>query len=371
MEAVGQLAGGIAHDFNNLLTVITGYNQLLQNQLDENARARGYAREIMQASERASSLTRQLLAFSRRQIAQPQLLDLNTLIINMRNMLTRLVGDSVQFVLALSEECAQINADPVQVEQIVLNLAVNARDAMPDGGRLTIETTIVDLTPDYLRAHVSAQTGPHVMLAVTDTGQGMNEQTRLRVFEPFFTTKDIGKGTGLGLSTVYGIVQQNNATIWVYSEVGLGSTFKVYFPLAVRVPPQQLPAQFSQATRGTETVLLVEHEPGLRSLIEELLVNLGYTVLAVSSRAEAEETCRTYPEAINLMLSDVVMPDVTGQELAHELLAHRPAMRLLYMSGYPGEAVVQNGLIGPATPFLQKPFSQDALGLKIRQVLEG
>ncbi len=370
MEAVGQLAGGIAHDFNNLLTVITGYDQLLLGCLDTQERPGVYAREIMQAAERASSLTRQLLAFSRRQNAQPRPVDLNALIANMFPMLSRLAGDSIRIIHQLAEDAATINADPVQIEQIVLNLVVNARDAMPAGGQLTIETRNVVLTGGYSRAHVSASPGPHVLLAVTDTGVGMDAETRERIFEPFFTTKELGKGTGLGLSTVYGIVQQNHGQIWVYSEPGLGSTFKVYLP-AVTAPA--LPSTVEEPAlfrRGDESILLVENDPDLRELVGQLLSSLGYQVISVSNAEEAEVIGADESTPIHLLVTDLVLTNAGGKDVVERLKALRPGLRTLYMSGYPDEAVIHNGLIEQGAPFLQKPFSREALGAKVREVLD-
>ncbi|MFN0165743.1 MAG: PAS domain S-box protein [Bryobacteraceae bacterium] len=370
MEAVGQLAGGIAHDFNNLLTVITGYDQLLLSCLDNQDRPGIYAREIMQAAERASSLTRQLLAFSRRQNAQPRFVDLNALIANMAPMLSRLAGDSVEITHCLADDTATIHADPVQIEQIVLNLVVNARDAMPSGGRLTIETRNVILSAGYSRAHVSATPGPHVLLAVTDTGVGMDAETRERVFEPFFTTKELGKGTGLGLSTVYGIVQQNHGQIWVYSEPGVGSSFKVYLPAVAAPAPPSAVEEPMPFTGGDEAILLVENDPNLRELVGQLLSTLGYQVIAVRDAMEAEAVCSDASILIHLLVTDLVLPDVGGRDLVERLMALRPGLRTLYMSGYPDEAVIHNGLIERGAPFLQKPFSQEALGAKVREVLD-
>jgi PAS domain S-box-containing protein len=370
MEAVGQLAGGIAHDFNNLLTVITGYSQLVMNALPEGERGRIHSQEILHAAEQASALTRQLLAFSRRQVAQPQPMDLNAAVTRMLQMLRRLIGENIELVTALRPLSFPVSADPGQIEQVILNLVVNARDAMPGGGCLTIETCEVELDAAYASTHVSVKPGRHVMLAVSDTGHGIDAETRGRVFEPFFTTKEVGKGTGLGLSTVYGIVKQNRGNIWVYSEPGIGSTFKVYFPLGAAPAQLEDAADANRVPRGTETVLLVEDEGGLRQLVKELLEQLGYLVLAAGSYAQAAAVCHQHHGFIHLLLTDVVMPEVNGKETAERLCRFRPHMRVLYMSGYPDETMAQHGILGAEVAFLQKPFSQEALAVKIREVLD-
>ena len=370
MEAVGQLAGGVAHDFNNLLTVISGYDQLLVNNLAAGDRCGVYAREIMNAAERASTLTRQLLAFSRRQVGQPVVLDVNALVTNMTKMLRRLIGENIELNTALGPLEGKIHADPGQVEQLILNLVVNARDAMPHGGKLTIETADAWLGDIYVRTHVSARQGHHVLLAVSDTGHGMDEETRRRIFEPFFTTKEVGKGTGLGLSTVYGIVKQNNANVWVYSEPDVGTTFKIYFPAVEAEPKTDLPGVPAQAMRGNETILLVEDEAGLRSLVKELLEQFGYRVLVASGGQQAMEYSLHERGYIHLLLTDVVMPEWSGRQVAERLTRLRPQMRVLYMSGYPDETIVKHGILNPGVAFLQKPFSQDALVAKVRAVLD-
>ncbi|MGH9657000.1 MAG: PAS domain S-box protein [Bryobacteraceae bacterium] len=370
MEAVGQLAGGVAHDFNNLLTVITGYDQLLMSSLPPNDAALPYAEEIMRAAERATSLTRQLLAFSRRQVVQPRTLEINTVVTNMTKMLRRLIGEHIELDTVLKADGGRILADPGQVEQIILNLAVNARDAMPTGGRVTIETADVQLGAEYARGHVGVQPGQHVLLAVTDTGHGMDAETRARIFEPFFTTKEMGKGTGLGLSTVYGVVKQSHANIWVYSEVGLGSTFKVYFPTASEERRAESGAEEERSIRGTETILVVEDEAGLRSLVRELLEPLGYSVLTAGTRLEAFEATGSHEGFIHLLLTDVVMPDGSGRDLAEKLYGLRPHMRVLYMSGYPDETIVRHGVLAKGVAFLQKPFTQETLAAKVREILD-
>ncbi|MBK9167809.1 MAG: PAS domain S-box protein [Bryobacterales bacterium] len=371
MEAVGQLAGGVAHDFNNLLTVIKGYAQLIMSQLTEGSRALDHGREIVQAAERASALTRQLLAFSRRQVIQPRVLDINEVVTNMTKMLRRLIGEHVDLVTELKPLAGRVHIDPGQVEQIVLNLVVNARDAVPPhGARIVIETGDVTLGAPYTRMHVGAQPGPHVLLAVTDNGHGMDAATRSRVFEPFFTTKELGKGTGLGLSTVYGIVKQNHANIWVYSEPGLGTTFKIYFP-AVDAGAQHLTdSKAPDSVRGSECILVVEDEDGLRALVRELLEQRGYTVLTAGGRREALEIVETQEGPIHLLLTDVVMPDTNGRALAAELQGLRRHMRVLYMSGYPDSAISHHLVLDQGVAFLPKPFSQESLAAKVREVLD-
>jgi nitrogen-specific signal transduction histidine kinase len=370
MEAVGQLAGGVAHDFNNLLTVINGYNQLLMTSLPEGGRPRNYAQEVMQAAQRASSLTKQLLAFSRRQVTQPKLVDISVIVQNMTKMLRRLINEDIDLVTTLPPLRYKVLADPSQIEQIVLNLAVNARDAMPNGGKLTISTTEVVLDEHYTRTHLEAQPGPHVQISVSDTGHGMDAEIKRRVFEPFFTTKALGKGTGLGLSTVYGIVKQAGGNIWLYSEPGIGSTFKVYLPAqtADAHPEAFVPA--SSNFRGIETVLVVEDEDGLRKLVVELLQQLGYRVLAAADGEEALKACTSHDGFIHLLLTDVVMPRANGKEIAKYLSKLRPAMRVLFMSGYPDETILHHGVLAPGVAFLQKPFTQEALGMKVREVLD-
>ncbi len=370
MEAVGQLAGGVAHDFNNLLTVINGYNQLLMTSLPEGGRPRNYAQEVMQAAQRASSLTRQLLAFSRRQVTQPKLVDLSVIVQNMTKMLRRLINEDIDLVTSLAPLRYKVLVDPSQIEQIVLNLAVNARDAMPSGGKLTIETSEAILDEHYTRTHLEAQPGPHVQISVSDTGHGMDAEIKRRIFEPFFTTKALGKGTGLGLSTVYGIVKQAGGNIWLYSEPGIGSTFKVYLPARNAEAPAEAFVPASSNYRGVETVLLVEDEDGLRKLVVELLQQFGYRVLAAADGEEALKACTSHGGFIHLLLTDVVMPRANGKEIAKYLSKLRPAMRVLFMSGYPDETILHHGVLAPGVAFLQKPFTQEALGAKVREVLD-
>ncbi len=372
MEAIGRLAGGIAHDFNNLLTAVAGYSELLLSQLPEDDPRRESAEEIRQAGSRAAALTQQLLAFSRRQVLEPRVLDLNAVITGMERMLRRVIGEDVELTTALEADLWRTRADPGQIEQAILNLVVNARDAMPRGGRLTLETGNVELDEKFAGQYASVHPGPHVMLAVSDTGVGMNAELQARLFEPFFTTKEHGKGTGLGLSTTYGIVKQSGGSIWVYSEPGHGTTFKIYLPrcedpLEERQPPP--PARAAEP--GTETVLLVEDEPEVRRLVEKLLRLKGYRVLSAASPAEAIMISKRHEAPISLMLTDVIMPGMNGRELARALAATRPAMRVLYMSGYTDAAMSQQGILPQGTAFLSKPFTPEALARKVREVLDG
>jgi PAS domain S-box-containing protein len=371
MEAVGRLAGGIAHDFNNLLAVINGYSDILLRRWarsDEGDREK--IEQIRKAGERAVQLTRQLLAFSRKQVLQPTVLDMNAVVSDMDKMLRRLLSEDIEVLTHLAPQLGRVKADFGQIEQVMLNLAVNARDAMPQGGKLTIETKNVELDEEYTRGHKSAQPGPHVMLAVSDTGCGMDAETQARIFEPFFTTKEIGKGTGLGLSTVYGIVKQSGGSLWVYSEVGRGTTFKVYLPrVEAEIKPSQSLAGNLELQRGTETILLVEDEEGVRRLTRELLQESGYEVLSARHGVEALEILEENIERIQLLLTDVVMPHMGGRELADRLAITQPQMRVLYMSGYTDDAILHHGVLDHGTAFIEKPFTAKALTKKIRETL--
>src|SRR3989442_1702908 len=370
MEAVGQLAGGIAHDFNNLLTAILGNTQLLLRDLPPGDAKRGDVEEIRKASERAASLTRQLLAYSRRQMLQPEVLDLNGVVAEMDRMLRRLIGEHIALVTVLAPELGRVRADPNQLEQVIVNLAVNARDAMPDGGKLTIETANVELDATYAQAHLGSVPGSYAMVAVTDTGVGMDATVRAHLFEPFFTTKEVGKGTGLGLATVYGIVKQSDGYISVYSEVGRGTSFKIYLPrIDTPAPIQASPAK-DRPDRGTETILVVDDEPAVLSLSRRALDAQGYVVLTASDASDAMRVVERHGGTIHLLLTDVVMPGLSGRELADRLATRRPGIRVLYMSGYPGDAVVQPGPLPHGSAFLQKPFSPDGLARKVRDVLD-
>jgi signal transduction histidine kinase/CheY-like chemotaxis protein len=370
MEAIGRLAGGVAHDFNNLLTAILGYCELLLTDLDPGDPRRADIAEIQKAGTSAAALTRQLLAFSRKQIIEPTLLDLNQVVADLRAMLGRLIGEDVKVMLALRPELARVKADRAQVEQIVVNLAVNARDAMPRGGTLTIETANVELDENYATAHFSVTPGHYVALTVTDTGTGITPEVQARLFEPFFTTKEPGKGTGLGLATVHGIVMRSGGSVNVYSEVGRGTSFKVYFPRAdaaemvVEAPPR-----VSRPRSGAQTVLVVEDAEGLRALARRLLQRQGYTVLVA---ANAEEALRLFEQnaSIDLLLTDVVMPGASGPELSRRLVERRPELKVVYMSGYTEETIVQHQVLNPGIAFLHKPFTSETLGRKIREVLD-
>jgi hypothetical protein len=370
MEAVGMLAGGIAHDFNNLLTIISGYSQLILISLDAHDRNRHSAEQIMKAGERAAALTKQLLAFSRRQVLQPRVLDLNKLVGSLSSMLQRLLGEDVDLRLALPSDLGRVNADPGQIEQVLMNLAVNSRDAMTQGGVLTIETGNVQLDQNYVDRHISLKPGPYILLAVSDTGCGMDENTKARLFEPFFTTKGPGRGTGLGLSTVFGIVKQSGGSVDVYSEPGHGTSVKVYLPRIdepVALEAEKLKRDFA---RGTETILLVEDDEMVRTLVCETLVREGYKVLDFADPVEARRRSEQNKGPIHLLITDVVMPKLSGRELAGQLMRRRTSMKVLYMSGYTDNAVMNSGILQTEVAFLQKPFTPAALTEKVREVLE-
>lgn len=370
MEAIGQLAGGVAHDFNNLLTAINGYSGLALQRIDENHPLRGYLEEIKKAGDRAANLTRQLLAFGRKQILQPLPINLNDVVADMNKMLRRLIGEDIVLTATLDSELKRIKADPGQIEQVLMNLVVNARDAMPQGGNLTIETASVELDQDYADRHVGVVPGKFVMLAVSDTGTGMDEATQAKIFDPFFTTKEKGKGTGLGLSTVYGIIRQSGGSIWVYSECGHGTTFKVYLP-QMAIEPQRAEAIVAlPEPRGVETILLVEDEDVVRGLAKQILEQSGYKVLAAARGAEAIGLCQQSVDPIHLVLTDVVMPEISGKEVADRLRELRPGVRVLFMSGYTDAAIVHHGVLDSNIEFIQKPFTPVALIRKVREVLD-
>jgi len=371
MEAVGRLAGGVAHDFNNLLTAITGYGELMRGSLNEGEPLRSNLEEILKAAHRAAALTRQLLAFSRRQVLEPKVLDLNAVVTGVLPMLRRLIGEDIELISTPAPDLARVKADQSQVEQVVMNLAVNARDAMPGGGKLMLETMDVDLDRVYARQHVPLQPGSYVMLAVSDTGTGMDEKTKARIFEPFFTTKEQGKGTGLGLATVYGIVKQSGGYVWVYSEAGHGTTFNIYLPRAVeKIVEKDPPGVPPKSAGGSETILVAEDEEMVRSLTRQILEESGYTVLEAPHGMEALQIAERYKGHIHLVLTDVVMPQMSGRDLAERLALLRPGIRVLYMSGYPGHAAAQQGDLDPGAPFLQKPFTVESLTRKVREVLD-
>jgi len=372
MEAIGRLAGGVAHDFNNLLTVIKGYAELLTDGCAEGDPRRGELEEIRKAADRAGALTRQLLAFSRQQVLAPKTLNLNQVVHSMEGLLRRLLGESIELSTALSKDVGQLRADPGQLEQVLMNLAINARDAMPRGGRLTISTANAEIDELYAREHPTIAPGRYVQLAVSDTGTGMDVETQAHIFEPFFTTKEMGKGTGLGLSTVYGIVKQSGGDIWVYSEVGVGTTFKVYLP-RVDAPPEVSPAHgvaVAHRAPADATVLLVEDEAGVRALVRKFLERSGYRVLEASGADEALAAAQGHAGEIDLLLTDVVLPRMSGSELAKRLHELRPRARVLYMSGYTDDAIVHHGVLSAGAAFVQKPFTADSLARKLREILE-
>ena len=371
MEAIGQLAGGIAHDFNNLLTAINGYCELTIRRLRHQDPLLPNLEEIKKAGDRAASLTRQLLAFSRKQVLQPRILDLNSVVSDLEKMLRRLIGEDVELRTVLDPTLGRIKVDPGQVEQIIMNLAVNARDAMPQGGKLTIETKSVYLDGDYARKHIGASLGYFVMLAVSDNGEGMDLRTQARIFEPFYTTKEVGKGTGLGLSTVYGIVKQSGGDIWVYSEVGRGTTFKVYLPrIDEDVQEYKKSIKRGEDLRGQETILIAEDEEIVRKLTCQVLGLYGYQVLEAANGGTALLICERRTEPIHLLITDMVMPEMSGRELSERLSKLRPEMKVLYMSGYTDSAMLHQGALEDGENFIQKPFSPDTLATKVREVLD-
>ena len=369
MEAVGQLAGGVAHDFNNILTAILGYADLLATDLPAGDQRREDVDEIRKAAQRAAALTRQLLAFSRKQVLEPRALDVNVLVDNMDKMLRPILGENVELRTIPATQLRAVRADPNQIEQIILNLAINGRDAMPGGGKLTIETANVDLDEHYAARHATVVPGPHVMLAVSDTGSGMDAATQARIFEPFFTTKE--RGTGLGLATVYGVVKQSGGSIWVYSEPGQGTTFKIYLP-ALDAPAERVgrPQGPLPGLMGTETILIVEDDEQLLHVAHRALEARGYTVLTAARGDAALDTARRHPGPIHLLLSDVTIPDMDGRALAAALVKERKDLRVLYMSGYADQAIVHHGVLDPAVAYLPKPFTTEAIARRVREVLD-
>ncbi len=371
MEAIGRLAGGVAHDFNNLLTVIIGYSQILAEGVPAPSRLKDATMQIRSAADRAAGITKQLLAFSRKQVLSPRVIDLNDVMMNIDTMLRRLIGEDIEILTVPGRELGTVKADPGQIEQVIMNLVVNARDAMPSGGKLTLETENAELDEAYARDHAPVQPGRYVMLAVSDTGTGMTADTQAHIFEPFFTTKEVGKGTGLGLSTVYGIVKQSGGFIWVYSEPDKGTTFKVYFPRidqrAEGVGVEKKPAGVQ---RGTETILLVEDDEQLRQLISSVLGESGYKVLAAAGTAEGLALCRNNHNDIRLLVTDVILPGMNGRQLAEQVKQISPHTRVLYISGYTSNAIVHYGVLDPGLWFLPKPFSLSALVAKVREVLD-
>jgi CheY-like chemotaxis protein len=372
MQAVGELAGGVAHDFNNLLMVVKGHSQLLLDRLPDSSPLRPGAQQIERAADRAASLTRQLLAFSRKQVLQPRVLDMNEVVNGMIRMFSRVIGENIDMVFLPAADLSRVKADPGQIEQVLLNLVVNARDAMPSGGRLTIETSNIELDRRYAVTHASVEPGHYVMLSVSDTGCGMSEETQSRIFEPFFTTKGPGKGTGLGLATVYGVVKQSGGYIYVYSEVDRGTTFKIYLPQVIAEldkPAGEVAAP--GRARGSETILFVEDEQSVRELVKQYLGAMGYSVLEASDGLEALKTAADHPEPIHILITDVVMPHLSGPDLATQLGTSRPGLKVLFISGYTDDTVFRHGVLEGGVAFLQKPFNLKALANKIREVLDG
>lgn len=373
MEAVGRLSGGIAHDFNNLLGVIIGYAEFLQERLDAEHFLRGSVDEILKAGKRAASLTRQLLAFSRMQVLDPKVMDLNVAISDAEKLLRRVIGEDIELRTSLASDLGRVRADQGQLEQVIMNLAVNARDAMPQGGKLIISTENVFMDREFVRRYpYPVQTGPYVLLTVRDTGTGMDDETTAHAFEPFFTTKEKGKGTGLGLATVYGVVKQSGGYIDIESSLGVGTTFKIYLPIVeadIDVPQVTLEESRTSAT-GAETVLLAEDEQSLRRLTRTTLEMNGYKVLETKDGINALEVSRSYDGAIDLLLTDIVMPGLGGRALAEELIRARPEIKVVYMSGYTGQTFNSQPVFEPGSDFLTKPFTRDALSRKIREVLD-
>ena len=370
MEAVGRLAGGVAHDFNNLLTIIRGCSDLLLAVPDVSGSDRELVEAISQAGDRAAALTRQLLGFSRQTMLQPRVLDLNAVVAETEKMLSRLLGEDISLTTTLASNLAHVKVDPGQLDQILMNLAINARDAMPTGGQLTIETSNVLLSNADTIPPLNCTAGPHVMLAMSDTGCGMSAALLTQIFEPFFTTKAVDKGTGLGLSMVLGIVQQSGGCVHAYSEPGHGTTFKIYFPVVAEQLTEIVHHNSASAAYGTEPILLVEDELGVRALATRMLQKYGYTVLTAIDGRDALTIANAYLDTIDLMLTDVIMPNLSGPEVAKSLGARFPLMKVLFMSGYTDDAVVRHGLIDADVSFIQKPYTALGLAQRVRQVLD-
>jgi len=370
LEAIGRLSGGLAHDFNNLLCVINGHTELLTEALQPGDPTLRSVTQIRKAADSAAALTRQLLAFSRRQVFHPQVVDLNAIVMETERLLARLIDEHIEFYTALDPGLGRVMVDPVQVEQVIINLVLNARDAMPKGGRLTIETSNFDLEENHQSKISQIPTGKYVLLALTDTGCGMDEETQSRIFEPFYTTKEMGKGTGLGLATVYGIVKQSGGFIWVYSEEDRGTTFKVYLPRVASPLTETRPGRHIEISKGTETILVVEDAEPLRALTKEFLSASGYTVLEAANGDEAIRIAQSHAGTIDLLLTDVVMPRMGGKPLVEQMAQIRPNTRVLYMSGYPNDGIVQAGILANGVALLEKPFTREILSKRVRQVLD-
>jgi two-component system, cell cycle sensor histidine kinase and response regulator CckA len=368
MEAIGRLAGGIAHDFNNLLGVIIGWSEVFEDRMDKNDPLRPKAEQIKKAGQSAAQLTRQLLAFSRQQVLEPKILDLSAVVADTLKMLKRLIGEDIELVTVSESQLGRVKADQGQIDQVIMNLAVNARDAMPRGGKLTITISNTVMDDISIRQHPGAVPGSYVLLAISDTGCGMDRETQSHIFEPFFTTKELGKGTGLGLSTVYGVVKQSGGYISVYSEVGQGTTFKIYLP-RIEKPLAAAPAAQSVDVRGWETVLLVEDAAALRELGRELLEATGYKVLEAANSFDAIRVADDYQDTIHLLMTDVVMPGMDGRKLAEHMIKNYPGIKVLYMSGYTDDAIMHHGVLEPGLTLLQKPFTRDTFTRKVREVL--
>ncbi|MBU1055732.1 MAG: response regulator [Proteobacteria bacterium] len=371
LEAVGRLSGGIAHDFNNLLTMILGNAELILEDSIITDKVRERIQEIHTAGERAASLTRQLLAFSRKQVLQPKIMNLNKTAKNMEKMLLRMIGEDIELRAFLAPDLGQIEADTGQIEQVIMNLIVNARDAMPEGGKITLETENVDIDEKYADTHTSVIPGSYVMLSISDTGIGMSDETRIRIFDPFYTTKDKGKGTGLGLSTVYGIIKQSKGNIWVYSEPGKGCTFKIYLPQVEKpIPKAELMPKSIDTLIGSETILVAEDDEMVRNFIVRALQGYGYKVLTAASGEEAIEISLAYKNTIHLLLTDVIMPGINSRDMEESIKTSRPKIKVLYMSGYTDNTIVHYGVLDPGKEFIAKPFTPESMARKVREVIE-
>jgi PAS domain S-box-containing protein len=371
MEAIGRLAGGLAHDFNNILGVVLGYGEQVLQTMNADADERRYVQRMVEAGGRAARLVQQLLAFSRKQVLQPRVINLNAVVMEMKQLLERLAGEDIEIKVQLADDLGSVKADPAQLERVIMNLAVNARDAMPEGGKLILETANAELDQSYISRHTPVVPGKYVMLAISDTGIGIDREMQLKIFDPFFTTKGPSKGTGLGLSIVHGIINQSGGYIWVYSEPGKGATFKIYLPLVdAKAEPIAVALAVSQRQTGTETILVVEDDKLLREFICEVLSSTGYTVISANNGADAVVASRNHHGTIHLLLTDVVMPGISGRALAGQIISTRPEIKVLYMSGYTEDAIVHHGVLDAGVELIQKPFTIGALGRKVRELLE-